>query len=179
MSLTESQDLCTHLPTQRGAQAVVECQDAVGPHHLQGHSRHAQLHLLLCLKVYLCRGREGMRCPQSRALIWPQVGRNREATRQLPRPHTSSVEVTASIGYSQVHTLWTQLSAPMPSGEGTKAGAMRGPKGPQACNCSLFYFIVTVLRALPHSHAHTGGLVLSIFVSVLVLTPKKPTHSQR
>lgn len=55
----ESHEPCAHLPAQRRTQAVVECQDAVGSHHLQGHSSHAQLHLLLGLQVHLCEGRVG------------------------------------------------------------------------------------------------------------------------
>lgn len=43
----------THLPAQRGAEPVVESQEAVGADHTHRHPHHPHLHLLLCLQVDL------------------------------------------------------------------------------------------------------------------------------
>lgn len=46
---------CTYLSAKRGREAIVESQNPIALHHLNGHPHHPLLHLLLCLQVHLER----------------------------------------------------------------------------------------------------------------------------
>lgn len=67
----------THLPAQRGAEPVVESQEAVSADHTHRHPHHPHLHLLLCLQVDLGQSPAASVCQPSAG-----AGQKRESAGQ-------------------------------------------------------------------------------------------------
>lgn len=105
-----------HLSAQGGAQAVVECQDAVGAHHLQRHACHAQLHLLLRLQVHL----------------W---GEGTHLLSGQPAPPAACSAKSLSTAFTPPRRPWGTRATTSPLGDGKWSTWQRPPKGPQLGWC--------------------------------------------
>lgn len=101
-----------HLSAQRGAQAAVERQDAVGAHHPQCHARHAQLHLLLRLQMHLWERvfSDLTATPRDRCQVHPERRKVRQET--VIRPPTALPrDSTPPLGTSSHHCFPTATTS--------------------------------------------------------------------